>query len=498
MLRRQATAVGSVVATVVTLGAAVLVAAPDRSSEAAPARAGRLIPYPAMGAAGAPVRLTGRVGAESVHGVRLQRRKADRFVTIATSRTDHNGRFTFKSSLPKGQTRATYRVVGSASGPIPHDVAGVTPARNVLITNNTTKWLASASSTPPTPSADGRFVTYAESLRGSDSIGVFVWDRTSEARTQIADSVGGVSTPMITPDGRYVSYGSNRWEQDNHGKDVYFDDVYIWDGDTGTTTLVTATNTYGMTHGDDFTAYTDMSVDGRFIVYHSDATNGLVTDRNGGEDLFLWDRLTGTTTRLTNGNGYSYSPSISADGNFVVFASEATNLVPGPRNGGDVYLLDRTTGLIARVTAGNDASGDPEISADGRWVTFSSSASNLVGKAGHGRVDVFVWDRLTQATTRISRGNGFSSEPTISADGRYICYQSEATNLVSGDTNETTDLFVWDRQLGSTTRITNGTGPSTTPSISGDGRTVTFYSRSRNLTADRHRLGGVFLWTQTP
>ena len=147
------------------------------------------------------------------------------------------------------------------------------------------------------------------------------------------------------------------------------------------------------------------------------------------------------------GNGRSCCPSISADGRFVAFASEASNLVPGDTNGAwDVFVYDRQTGEITRVSVasdgaqGNGDSGGPAISADGRFVAFYSSASNLVPGDTNGVEDVFVHDRLTGQTTRVSvasdgaQGNDLSWQPSISADGRFVAFASRASNLVPGDT----------------------------------------------------------------
>jgi Tol biopolymer transport system component len=464
------------------------------TADATPTAAGRLTPHPAMGAAGALVTLTGRVGDKTSHKVELQRYTAGRFVTIATQRSDSKGQFKFTSRLPWARGRVTYRVLASEHPRASETQPAVTPSRKVLITNNTTQRIGSASTISYTPSADGRYVIYADRRGATSATDLFMWDRITHRRQRIADDVGGVSTPSMTPDGRYVSYGVQRWEVKGSGEDVYFDDVYTWDRATGTTTLITLGNTYGMTHGDDFTSSTAMSANGQFVVYNSDATNGLADDRNGGEDLFLWDRATETTTRLTNTNNYSYSPSISADGNLIAFESSATNLVPGPRNGADVYMLDRTVGSFSRITAGNDASVDPAISADGRHVTFTSIATDLVLRDDNRQVDVFTWDRITDAFTRVTNGNGFSTESTISADGRYVTYQSEATNLVPGDTNGVTDVFISNLETGTRKRITNGNGPSMSPNISEDGHHVAYRSQARNLVPRDRRAWGAFLW----
>src|SRR5438132_1692287 len=187
----------------------------------------------------------------------------------------------------------------------------------------------------------------------------------------------------------------------------------------------------------------------------------------------LWGRSAGaqTTERVsvasggtTEGNDTSLGSALSADGRFVAFDSAATDLVAGDTNGvSDVFVHDRQTGTTERVsvasdgTQGNNASSYPALSADGRFVAFDSDATNLVAGDTNGATDVFVHDRQTGATERVSvtsgggtQGNGnsggFFAFPALSADGRFVAFQSDATNLVTGDTNGATDVFVQDRQ----------------------------------------------------
>jgi len=197
------------------------------------------------------------------------------------------------------------------------------------------------------------------------------------------------------------------------------------------------------------------------VVFESDASNLVPGDTNGRYDIFLRDRQTDTTTRLsvssagTQGNDSSLAPSISADGRYVVFESDASNLVPGDTNGRyDIFLRDRQTGTTTRLnvsstgTQGNGVSGRPSISADGRYVAFNSDASNLVPGDTNGRNDIFLRDRQTGTTTRLSvsstgvQGDGHSYDPFISADGRYVAFNSHATTLVPGDTNGKQDIFL--------------------------------------------------------
>src|SRR5438034_301190 len=219
----------------------------------------------------------------------------------------------------------------------------------------------------------------------------------------------------------------------------------------------------------------------------------------------LWGRSAGaqTTERVsvasggtTEGNDTSLGSALSADGRFVAFDSAATDLVAGDTNGvSDVFVHDRQTGTTERVSVASDgAQGNnrsslvtfafpPALSADGRFVAFDSDATNLVAGDTNGATDVFVHDRQTGATERVSvtsgggtQGNGnsggFFAFPALSTDGRLVAFQSDATNLVAGDTNGATDVFVHDRQTGTTERVSvasggsQGNGPNAGPVLS--------------------------------
>ena len=157
----------------------------------------------------------------------------------------------------------------------------------------------------------------------------------------------------------------------------------------------------------------------------------------------------------TEGNDGSYRPSLSSDGRYVAFHSSTSNLVAGDTNGvADIFVHDRRMGKTSRVstasdgTEGNNNSYDPSISSDGRYVAFYSYAANLVAGDTNGVADIFVHDRLTGETARVStasdgtEGNNDSYDPSISSDGRYVAFESWATNLVAGDTNGRRDIFV--------------------------------------------------------
>jgi Tol biopolymer transport system component len=198
---------------------------------------------------------------------------------------------------------------------------------------------------------------------------------------------------------------------------------------------------------------------------------------------------------LTRGNGDSTTPVISADGRYVAFPSLASNLVRGDRNGvSDVFVKDLRTGLVRSASRGGDGPSfdPPAVSADGRFVAFVSSATNLVADDTNGVDDVFVTDMHTGRVERVSGGDGpaFGS-PAISADGRYVAFRSEASTLVEGDTNGVADVFLKDRASGKVTRVsTSASGAQGDRlvlhglALSADGRLVVFPSAATNLVPD--------------
>jgi Tol biopolymer transport system component len=217
-----------------------------------------------------------------------------------------------------------------------------------------------------------------------------------------------------------------------------------------------------------------VSGDGRFVVFESNASNLVRNDTNGVSDIFIRSLVTGKTSRVSVGgrnrqaNGPSHSArGVSYNGRYVVFESFSTDLVKGDTNGTwDVYLRDRKAHKTYRMSVsssgkqGNGASADPVVSADGRYVAFESSASNLVKNDANGAVtDVFVRDRKARRTKLVSlsstgkHGNASSSDPVISGTGRYVAFDAVASNLVPGDTNGATDILLRDMTSRRTTRM---------------------------------------------
>jgi Tol biopolymer transport system component len=309
-----------------------------------------------------------------------------------------------------------------------------------------------------------------------------------------------------------------------------------------------------------------VSASGRFVAFTSQATDLVPGDTNDRQDAFVIDRKNGRTQRVSvsssgaqakagpNPDGGSAALGISANGRYVLFRSDASNLVPGDTNGKmDAFVCDRATGKTRRIppaglgvyagalsangryavleadenvyrydlrrrhllplTAGaNGWSEEPSISAGGRYVAFTSIASNLVRGDTNKLPDVFVRDILTGKTTRVSvtsagrqgtgkRYSNGSNAPAISSDGRYVAFHSDMTNLVRGDTNRVFDIFVRDRTTGKTQRVSvSSTGRQANAesgggeSFSADGRYVAFSSLATNLVAhDRNGITDAFI-----
>lgn len=322
--------------------------------------------------------------------------------------------------------------------------------------------------------------------------------------------------PSISADGRFVAFEStatNLVPGDTNNNS----DIFVRDRLTNITTRISVNSTGNQGNFDAFNPA--ISAGGRFVVFESNSTNLVLGDINNTSDIFLHDRLNGSTTRVSvdstgqEGDRPSLNPSISADGRFVAFESNSTNLVPGDtNNNSDVFIRNLETNTTTRVSInstgnqGNIGSFNPSISADGRFVAFDSLADNLVVGDTNSTRDIFIRDIQTNTTTRVSvnssgnQGNFGSISAVVSADGRFVAFQSNASILVTGDTNGTSDIFVHDRLTNTTSMASiNSTGDranrsSFKASISDDGRFVAFDSLADNLAAaDTNGTNDIFV-----
>ncbi len=386
---------------------------------------------------------------------------------------------------------------------------------------------ANGRSTQPSISADGRFIAFvseASNLTPGDTNGVadiFVHDRQTGQTTRVSVASDGTQAngpsekPSISADGRFVAFESTASNlvpgTTSRCGFLFFRSpcahIYVHDRQTGQTTRVSVAS--DGTQATRASGEPSISADGRFVAFHSDASN-LAPGANG--SIFIHDRQTGETTRVpmtTDGawtRSTETSASISADGRFAVFDSSVAwnRNVCGARPRGlfcfDVFVHDRQRGETRRISIASDGaevdgdSVEPSISANGRFVVIASKASNLAPGDTNQSWDIFVHDLQTGRTTRVSvASDGTEGDNSswwkapISADGRFVAFESGATNLVPGDTNRKVDIFVHDQRTGQTTRVSiasdgsQSNGSSEWASISADGRFVAFVSSASNL-----------------
>lgn len=327
-----------------------------------------------------------------------------------------------------------------------------------------------------------------------------------------------VMRPSISDDGRYVAFHSEQGflvKGDTNG----FSDVFVLDRTTDELELISRIPVLQANGG---SSYAEISGDGRYVAFHSQATMLADDDTNDVWDVFVYDRADETLERVSlaadgsEADGSSFFASISDDGRFVAFHSEAANLHPDDTDDvADIFVKDRQTGAVFLVTtdgagaSGNGESHVPVISADGRYVAFESAADNLVSGDNNNKYDIFVRDLHTDTTTLVSDSHeGFAADdnsflPQMSADGRYVAFESYATNIVTDDTNDVGDVFVWDRNDGSTIRASVADSGATEAddralavSISNDGQTVVYHSWAGNLDDDdTNDLVDVYVYT---
>jgi Tol biopolymer transport system component len=372
---------------------------------------------------------------------------------------------------------------------------------------------------------------------GRGTVAIRAADADSIARTARVDlssagvqAAGSSSQAVLSASGRYVAFVSRAANLVAHDRnrlpDVFVRDVHM------SSTSRASISSRGV-ESDGASGKPSISADGRIVAFPSAATNLVAGDRNGFQDVFVRDRATGTTERVSAGpkgeaNGASLASLVSADGRVVAYSSDASNLVPDDRNGAlDVFLTRTADRRTTRVSVGElgeswDRSEASSIDADGRVVAFRSFAPNLVLDDWNGLADVFVHDRGSAWTERVNvstvgkEADGATFRGMLSGDGRYVGFRSRADNLVPGDTNDALDVFVRDRLTGMTRRVSvasDGTEADASgfdhawrasffmsrPFLSANGRYAAFTSRAPNLVEDdRNEKADVFvhdLWT---
>lgn len=380
----------------------------------------------------------------------------------------------------------------------------------------------------PAISANGRFVVYhsrAENLVANDTNNasdIYYYDKKTKTTYRLTEGAQGEGNndsadAHVSGNGRYVAYSSaasNLVQDDTNERN----DIFLYDSKKSTTLRISV-DKFGR-QGNSGSFLPDISADGRFIIYESLANNLVPKDRNQFRDIFLYDTRTGLTRLISitqsniQGNGSSYKPSISANGRYAAFSSDASNFAANDtNNASDVFLYDIKTRIVTLIsvnaegTPGNGRSFDAHISGNGRFVIYSSNAGNLVEGDTNAEYDIFLYDRKKNTTQRIStnslgeQANGNSFGPRISTKGRFIAYVSDAANLVDNDSNQLPDIFRFDRKTGITSRISlNAKGAEVTgagsfsPDINTNGRYVVFKSYATDLVeGDINEHSDIFL-----
>jgi len=370
----------------------------------------------------------------------------------------------------------------------------------------------------PRLSASGQFVvfeSFATNLVGDDynlTVDVFVRNMLSGETRQVSLNSSGVEgnraseAPVISANGRYVAFGSYAYNL-VPGDTNEVRDIFLRDLQTGVTTRVSV-STSGQQADRSSHDLAAISADGRYVAFISHATNLVTGTASYLDDVYVRDTVANVTTRVSvsssgaEGNSHSSEPAISADGRYVAFSSEATNLTDDEISpySANIYLHDRQTGkttLVSRSAAGGPADSSsrlPSLSPDGRYIAFVSYSTNLLNVPDtNGKADIYLHDLKTGMTRRVSLAsnggetNGDSYNPSVSSDGMFVAFASDATNLVEGDSNGKRDVFVRNMLTGETKQVSladpsiKPNGHSDYPAISPSGEYIVFQSTASNL-----------------
>lgn len=365
-----------------------------------------------------------------------------------------------------------------------------------------------ASSTWPSLSADGRYSVFT--APGNYVNHVFRYDHRAKTVQEILPSADNNSVvPEISANGRYIAFrsaASNLIAGDANGS---ISDIFVYDTQTGKVELISKSSS-GV-QGNNLSHFAAISADGNVIAFSSEASNLVSNDTNGYADVFVRNRKTGKTVRASvssagvqadSGIGSNGIVDISADGRYVAFSSSAENLVANDTKSiRDVFLRDVQSGkttLISIPVATNGYDGgskDPSISANGRFIAFQSGSTKLIANDTADLVsDIFVYDNVNKTARKLTKNaNGNSILPAISGDGRYVAFLSQASNLVANDTNGAWDSFIYDLNTAKIARVnvtpSNGQSIGDTmlyqnrPDLSADGRFIGFESKADDLSS---------------
>jgi len=385
-------------------------------------------------------------------------------------------------------------------------------------------------------SADGRFVafeSYAPLVAGDtdDEADIYVLDRQTGVTTLETGAVPSgenVSRPRISDDGRLLVFQLIRLRPDGSPQS----EVVLCDRATSTLTILTHGTRGERANGS--SRDPAISDNGKVVVFSSSATNLLSgPDANGTEeDVYALDVRSGILRRVSVSDagvqpsaGASFRPSVSADGQVVAFVSVAdldhrtSALLQGaPRSPTQVYVRDLVLGKTTRVSRTSKGrhpergSSSPSISGNGLYVAFVSDSANIVDNDRNNLADVFLYDRQKETTTLVSRSalggtaNGVSTNPDVSFDGRFVAFQSDASDLVCArrcpasaeDINLLWDVFVYDRFADRSVRVSGDEDggwiePSDGPSLAASAPVVAFSSRHPIDAADRRNDYDLFI-----
>jgi hypothetical protein len=383
--------------------------------------------------------------------------------------------------------------------------------------------LGNVPSTHPSLSADGRFVTFKTGPTNGVNVAatnqgatvLLQYDRISNNTAIIATNGFPSSAfcddrfgPEVTPDGRFIAYVAQTVTGSNA-----FSSVHVWDTQQATDTLVSQDFSGGFPTNS-FSDTPSVSSDGRYVLFLNNATNLVANAVSNGFHIYLRDLQAGSTQLIdtdgsgpAQGNFRTYAPALSSGGGFVAFSAPDGSLVANDNNqvddvflrntvsGGNELISVREASIVSRSGSGFSSTTPVSVSTDGRWVAFSSSASDLVTNDFNNDRDVFLRDILQETNFLVSVGldgtsakGGYSTSPAISANGRYVGFISAATNLVANDTNGAADIFVRDMLAGVTTIVSVnsnqtalGNGDCSQFNMSQDGRYFVYLCRTNAL-----------------